>query len=630
VSGLGQSSSCFSGSSARGWDIRVSAERRGDADPVSLPACEGAHPLPRLLARAGACLGEFWTPDASLCARLSTLRDRLARQHLQLAVLGQLKRGKSTFLNALLGDALLPTGVVPLTAIPTFIAWAPDPRVRVTFLGEGRPEEFRDFTTDAIRMRLFEFVAEEANPQNRRGVARIDVFYPAEILEPGVVLIDTPGIGSIHRHNTERAFAVLPECDSALFVVSADPPITEAEIEYLRRAKAHIGRLFFVLNKIDHLEPGERETAIGFLRKALQDRLDLDLGTEIFPLSARRALAAKRRGDVDALEESGLAGIEGLLLRYLAREKTASLQAAIAGKAAALLAEATADLALRVRSLEMPLEDLERRSATFEDALARIERERLVARDLLAGDRRRAMELLEAAAERLRQAGRQHLLTIAGKAIAGADYRTAEERVRQTVAEAIPDFFKRQLGAVSDEFRQRIEDVLAGHRRRTDALVDLVRRTAADLFDIPFAAGQEAGSFKLGPEPYWVTRKWDEALAPLAGTLIDRLLPRRIREARLRRELEGHVGELVQRNVENLRWTTLQGLDATFRSFAAELDDRLAEAVEATNGAIKAALSERRDRSNRTDAALARLRRGAERLAGLRNEMLALAPGGER
>jgi Dynamin family len=62
---------------------------------------------------------------STLAGRLHVLRDRLSRERLQLAVLGQFKRGKRTFINALLGANLLPTGVIPLTAVATFISWRP-------------------------------------------------------------------------------------------------------------------------------------------------------------------------------------------------------------------------------------------------------------------------------------------------------------------------------------------------------------------------------------------------------------------------------------------------------------------------------------------------------------------------
>jgi hypothetical protein len=178
--------------------------------------------------------------------------------HFQLAVLGQFKRGKSTFINALLGAPVLPAAVVPLTAIATFIAWGAYPLIKVTYQGGRLPEEVHPTDLHSIQERIRDFVAEERNPANVHRVSRVDLFLPAEILENGLVLIDTPGIGSTLQHNTDTALRALPECDAAMFVVSPDPPITEAEITYLARVRTHVVNVFFVLNKIDYLDAADR------------------------------------------------------------------------------------------------------------------------------------------------------------------------------------------------------------------------------------------------------------------------------------------------------------------------------------------------------------------------------------
>ena len=232
---------------------------------------------------------------------------RLDQERLQLAVLGQFKRGKSTFINALLGDDVLPTGVIPLTAVATFIAWRREPLVVVRFKGEAPSEEFAVHTADEIRNVLFRFVAEEANPENRLGVERVDLFYPAGILADGTVIIDTPGVGSTLRHNTEAALQVLPECDAAFFVVSADPPITEVELEYLRRLKSKTARVFFILNKADYLRPDESAASSSSYKRSLAEKSLIDADERIFCISARDGLDAKQNRDEHMLERSGIA-----------------------------------------------------------------------------------------------------------------------------------------------------------------------------------------------------------------------------------------------------------------------------------------------------------------------------------
>lgn len=186
--------------------------------------------LTDLLTEAAACVLSPSASQAKLLESLDGLRQRHAEHRFQLAVLGQFKRGKSMLLNALLGADALPTGVIPVTAIPMFLQAAPTARLRVTFIA-CRIEESDADGPAALRQRLTAYVTEGANPRNMLGIARVEVFLPSELLARGVVLIDTPGVGSTFHHNTAAADAVLPECDAALFVVSADPPITEVEVD---------------------------------------------------------------------------------------------------------------------------------------------------------------------------------------------------------------------------------------------------------------------------------------------------------------------------------------------------------------------------------------------------------------
>jgi GTP-binding protein EngB required for normal cell division len=551
---------------------------------------------------------------------LAELRARLLAGRLHVAVLGQFKRGKSSFLNALLGEAVLPTGVVPLTAIATFIRWAAAPSIRVIYRDDRPEDEFRTSDTAQLREQLARFVTEEGNPRNRLQVARVDLYYPAPILRQGIVLIDTPGIGSGLRHNTDAALAVLPECDAGFFILSADPPITEAELLYLDRVRSEIARLFFVLNKIDYLAPEEREAAAAFLRKSLREHASAEADVPIFSLSARQALAARRSGDAGGLARSGLAAIEHHLVAFLAREKVASLRQAIARKASAILGAALMDLALAIRALEMPLTQLQHRAAEFTRVLEDIERQRLVARDLIAGDRRRAVEALEAQARQLREEAQRTLFAVLDRCLEeGPEH--AEKAARGAIAAAIPRFFEAKLGEMSRALAAAVEDILKGHVARAEALIGSVRESAASLFEISAVPYEQAESFAIRREPYWVTERWSDSWQPLGAGVVDRLLPAASRAARLKKRLAAEIDALVARNVENLRWASLQNLDSAFHRFAAWFDERLDEAIAATRGAIETAVGRRRAHAEEVRDALLQLRQSAELLQELRADL---------
>jgi predicted GTPase len=567
--------------------------------------------LAELLGEAVACGVHPSSPtQAQLLERLDGLRQRLAAERFQLAVLGQFKRGKSTLLNALLGADVLPTGVIPVTAIPTFFQVGPTPRLRVTFTASN-VEIFDAEGPAALRERLTTLVSEDSNPRNTLGIARVEGFLPSELLARGVVLIDTPGVGSTFAHNTAAADAVLPECDAALFVVSPDPPITAVEIRFLERVRHHVARLIVVLNKIDLLEPGELATATGFLRRVLTEQAGLDAATPVFCVSARRSLRATLAGDAAGREASGLDALATYLTHFLADEKRGVLHAAIARKAAALLDEWLLEIELVTQALRLPLADLARRLTAFDEATRQFETQRRTAADLLAGGRRRALEALETDAERLRVQGRTFLETTLDQAlVCGAD----AEAVRIALAEIIPPFFDRTSGELVGEVKSRLAAMLGKHQRDADELIGSVRQTAATLLEVPYRAPAGGEAYEARHSPFWVKGVRPELLDVFPAGVLDRLLPASARRARLQRRLREEIETVVRRNVENLRWATRQNLEDAFRHFGSELDERLSQTLAATRGAMAAALARRHYHSEHIAAEIERAETTSARL----------------
>jgi hypothetical protein len=401
------------------------------------------------------------------------------------------------------------------------------------------------------------------------------------------------------RHNTAAADAVLPECDAALFVVSPDPPITEIEIDYLARIRQTVARLIIVLNKIDTIELHEREKAVTFLRSALVDHASLDPFTPIFTLSARDGLRAIESGDVGALEASGLAELEKHLIQFLAHEKSEIFSAAVARKAAALVAELQLETEIAFMSLRLPVEDLKQRMATFDDAAKRFEVERRTAGDLLAGDRLRALQELEADAENLRVKGCAILESELDQAL---DNRENADGARKLLTKTIITFFDSALRDVIRKVDKQLTERLRVHQSRADELITLVRQTAANLLDIPFHAPESSEAFEAMRDPFWVTAARTAEINPIPLGAFDRFLPAPMRRRRMRRRLLEEIDAVVVRNVENLRWATRQNLEDTFRRFGAELDERLAMSLAATRGAMEKALEQRKQHSEQIDS----------------------------
>jgi hypothetical protein len=331
-------------------------------------------------------------------------------------------------------------------------------------------------------------------------------------------------------------------------------------------------------------------------------------------LSARDALRAKKSGDAEALVASGFAQLEKHLIQFLATEKREILNAAVARKAAALVAQLELETEIALKSLRLPIDDLERRMVTFDEAAKQFEVERRNASDLLAGDRVRALQELETEAEQLRREARAVLERELDAALAaGEDSEGAQTRLSATVVQ----FFENALRDVIRKVGARLEEILRIHQRRADALITVVRQTAANLLEIPFHAPESSEAFEARREPFWITTARTTELNPIPPGAFDQFLPAPTRKRTIRKRLLEEINAVVIRNVENLRWATRQNMEDTFRRFGAELDERLAMSVDATRGAMRKALEQRKAHAEQIDSEIETRQKGLAQLADI-------------
>ena len=568
----------------------------------------GSLPVPDFLLEAGRHLGALGADFAADCGRLDALRRRLHEQRCHLAVLGQFKRGKSTLVNALLGMSMLPTAVVPLTSLPTFLFGGKQLSARVSF-SNGKPDEvFSGTDAAALAEFLARFVTESSNPHNRLGVRQVEATCPAPILEHGLTLIDTPGIGSTFRHNTEATINFLPQCDAALFVVSADPPITEVEVEFLKLAHRKLARLFFILNKADYLDDDERRAAVAFLQQVLREQVGLDSPPQVFCASARQGLTARRSGDVAAWQRSGMAEIEQQIVLFLINEKKDVLSRAVCRQGAEVVGDVERRLKLTLRSLQMPLAELDDRVRLFEDSLAKIDEQRIVLLERLAKDEQRIAALVKKRADQLLPKSRAFLEKVARDCEDQNGANWSEEPTREAIAAAIPGFFEREFGELHQLCERELRDALLPHRRRADQLIAEVHQLVEKLFSIPFEPPHEDISLARAELPYWRTHQWRfTSIGSIPDSWIDRLFPQRWRHARIRRRIIEQIDYLVVRNVADLRFSTLENLKRSVQGFRTALTESIERTTQNTRRALELAIGRRTDDATTVASEIARL-----------------------
>jgi hypothetical protein len=286
------------------------------------------------------------------------LAARVSEGRFYVACIGQFKRGKSTLLNALVGYPVVPTGFVPVTAVPTVIRFGDKLHARIRI----RDGSWRDVAMSDLK----EYITEELNPENEKALDGAEVFVPSPLLSSGMCFVDTPGLGSVFTGNTATTQAFIPHIDAALVVVGADPPIAGEELALVESIGTQVQDLILVINKADRTSDPERAAAAKFTREILERRLHRSMG-EVFEVSAAERM--ENRGPLRDWEKL-LAS-----LRCLVEDSGRNLVRAACDRGLQRLSEQLLVIIGEDRdALQRPIEESERRIELMKGTINQAER----------------------------------------------------------------------------------------------------------------------------------------------------------------------------------------------------------------------------------------------------------------
>ncbi|MCX7625888.1 MAG: dynamin family protein [Candidatus Sumerlaeaceae bacterium] len=549
--------------------------------------------------------------DRQLCR---TLAERWHARTFHLAVLGQFKRGKSTLVNALLGRQLLPAAVLPLTAIPTFIRRGEPERLVVHF-ADGRSEQH---PLEAID----QFVTEEKNPENRLHAERVEAFIQSPFLQPGVCIIDTPGIGSVLKHNTAATVNMLSHCDAALFVISPDPPITETEEAFLRTVASIIPRIIPVLAKADIVSPRELEQLREYNTKLLQESLEDDV--HLYAVAAARVL---HRPPDEIVCDDGyeFARLRRDLARFLSEDKEKLLRRSLTIRALILAREQMNMLRLQLEALRLDTQTRKERLERFLLEAARLRREQEIAIDVLNADGARLIMTVNRAAPKIAESICHEASAELARLIAGVSH-TKEIRhgfpsVKQAMTHFIEWVFTRERARLEKDVRKRVTEIAAEHMTRSSDLVQRLIHAAGDIFSLELATTAAISEKELHLEDYWPVLPPPVMLGTITLGALGPILPLAwLRSYHLRR-INAAVEESVRINTERLRFGLASGIEATLAGIRDELRRHYDELVRRVQVSVESATEMEKhgeqSRRMREEELLQRL----EKLAELENRL---------
>jgi GTPase SAR1 family protein len=405
-----------------------------------------------------------------LVPRLVAAKQRLLDPDARILVVGEFKKGKSSLINALLDTSVCPVDDDIATSVPTLLGYSPHETAVAWHEPEtpgGEPIR-RPVPVD----QLGEHVSEAGNPDNERRLRLVEVGLPRRLLQRGVSIVDTPGVGGFGSSHGAMTTAALPTAEAVLVVTDASQELTDSEISFLRRARELCPNLSLVLTKVD-LYPEWRKVC-------RLDRQHLDregfADVPILALSSALRLLALRTGDVGLNDESGFV------------ELIAHLRTDVVGVAEMLgirsAANAVGQAALVLRS----------RFETERDALAD---------PLEAGRLQRDLEDARSRADRLRSdAARWQTTLTDGIADLNADVdHDLRRRTRAVIATAETriddgdpaDWWPELETWLRQQIAQEVADNYTLLARRTEALARLVAEH--------FAAGEGDDGVEVAVEP---------------------------------------------------------------------------------------------------------------------------------
>ena len=285
---------------------------------------------------------------------LAELNTKLVAGKLYVVVVGLFKRGKSTLINALLQKPIAPVGVTPLTAIVTLFEYGP--ASAEIYFNTGQILKVDIDEVDA-------YISEEKNSGNTKNVSFVKIFDTNPLLQQ-ITLVDTPGIGSVLEHNTQATYRFVPKIDAALFVLSADTPLSKQDAEFLKELDRAVPEIIFLLNKSDLLSESELQKMMAYNRQSIQTVLSNgNKSIDLMPVSARQFSEGYRyEGNIPLLKSK----IEHLA----ATQKDELMVQSGFLRLISLIAQLETLLKLKLEAMLSPIQQLEEKQVVLQQAIA--------------------------------------------------------------------------------------------------------------------------------------------------------------------------------------------------------------------------------------------------------------------
>jgi small GTP-binding protein len=477
---------------------------------------------------------------------------KLEEDRFHLVVVGEFNHGKTTFVNALLGEHVLPVGVTPTTAAIHHIRWAEHPEALVVSTGgEKRVIPFDDAKSFAV-----------GGTAPAENVDYLEIGYPAVLLKERILLVDTPGVNDLSLQRADITYSYIPRADAVLFLLDAGQILKESERVFLndKLLKASRDKIVFVITKWDLLSGDEPREALAYAKNHLSTLVREPV---VFPVSAEKALA----GDVAS---SGLEPLVAYLTRFLAEERGRILLDNSLGEGLGVAQLLSKGVDARRRSVLMKTEEIDRRIAALEKDLTgqagTIEQRRIQIREDITAIKTGARKDLDRFVDDVNRqlpnvidsAKAQDLRQYLPSFLEDAFKQWAENETKE-IAVQLELCAEKTVALVRDDARdsaRRVATALGSDLRRLDVQVDTMR------YDVGVVA------LMFGGVALMAVNLMAGGLLAVAGPAIFAMFAR----GKIHEELKKRANELAPEVLRETAKKVQPKLDELIEQFAQKLD----------------------------------------------------------
>jgi len=597
-----------------------------DQERASAAPSAGAIAAPTIEAINGTrTLVSFLGRD-DLVRSLDAIVVRVRTPETTIAVVGEFKQGKSSLVNGLIGRNICPVDDDLATSVVTVLRHAEAPALMV-FRGEvGEPADPAELSSLA---------SELGNPDNKLGIARLEVGFPNAFLAHGVRLVDTPGLGGLSNGIAGAVEAFLPFADAVIFVSDLSQEMSAAELDLLHKCAARCPDVLVCLTKADLYAAADRIATID------RDHIARVLGPAaeqlvILTVSSHLRAEAYRRRDQSLNDESGYPGLLAALQTNVLDDATTRASARAMNEVRALLSDLQSALADQREALSDP---------SAAQAVAERLTEEKAALDHLRGPAARWSTVLTDGIADLSNEVNHHLRTrfrtlgrdideVLEAADSAKAWTDAVAQAQQQVADAVGDTYVRLESGIAD-----LVATLTGVLRDPALTPDgVAARSVVDVLSLwnprqnknkGAGAAQQGLAFLGGVQSGFATLGTMAKLLPAAATTVllanpvtigaglvmgvQRLTDSRKKQVAGRRQ---EVRQTVRQFIDDVQFEISNHIAESVRSVQRSLRDsvtaRMAECVRTRNEAIeslkrdaRATAEEQAERLAELDAVLA-------------------------